>query len=298
MSLISGLFTLPIGYAMLAYKQVRFEFPLMGSENGKDFERIYKSDSRYNEVLQSLPGTHIKKKMQPFLDNVGIRKDIIFAETPNLGFCSGVGTNMFKKYDAAVMIAPGFYEADKDACTWVMKHEISHIKNNDGFTMSCVPGVCQLAAAVFGMCSLSFLPALGVAFTVGIVSHSVFSQWREAKADDFAIENSTDEELKGGRRVLKGFQATNLEERKTFWKRIAISSSGENRLDIAHPSITSRIQKIERILRERGVELDEATENPKMEVMKRYMANKKLEIERAVQQAGGVIGIMNEMWSF
>lgn len=298
MSLVSGLFTLPVGLAFQVYKQVRFELPLEG-RSWASSERIHKTDPRYAEVLSALPGSHIKSAMQPFLDKAGIRKDLIFVETPNLGFCSASGTNMFRNGDAAVMVAPDFYEADKDACSWVMKHEISHIKYNDLFTMCGVPAVCQLAASIFGMCSLSFLPALGLAFTVGMVSQALFSKWREAKADDFAIENSSHEELKGGRRFLMAVQEMSIEERNTFWKRIEISPRGDMRSDILHPSITSRIQKIERALRIRNVAIDIEAERQKLDGgLKAYVMDKKREIEQVVEEAGGTFGVMKEMWSF
>lgn len=206
---------------------------------------------------------------------------------------------MFRNGDAALMVAPGLYEADKDACSWIIKHEISHIKHNDLFTMQCIPCVCQLAASIFGMCSLSLWPALGVAFTVGIVSQALFSQWREAKADDFAIENSSDEELKGGRRFFMAMQETNIEERNTFWKRIKISANGDMRSDILHPSITNRIQKIERALRTRNIDIDIEAEKRKPDGgLKACITNNKREIEQAAERAGGTFGIMKQMWSF
>jgi hypothetical protein len=297
MSLISGLFILPAGTAFQAYKQVSFELPLEESSLVSS-ERVYKDDPRYAQILSTLPGSHIKSAMQPFLDKAKIRKDLIFVENLNLGFCSALGTNMFRNGDAAVIVAPGFYEADKDACSWLMKHEISHIKHNDPFTMLCVPCVCELAASIFGMCSLSFLPALGVVFTVGNVSEALFSQWREAKADDFAIENSSDEELKGARRIFMALQEASIEERNTFWKRIAISASGDTRLDILHPSFTSRIQKIERALRIRNIVIDIEAERQKLDGgLKAYTTNVKRAIEQAVERAGGTWGVMKQMWS-
>jgi len=297
MSLISGLFTFPFGTAFQAYKQVRFELPLE-RKSSLGSERVYKGDPRYAQILSTLPGSHIKNAMQPFLDKIKIRKDLIFVEAPNLGFCSASGTNMFKNGDAAIMVAPGFYEADKDGCTWVMKHEISHIKHNDPFTIQCVPCVCQLAASIFGMFFLSFLPALAVAFTVGFVSLALFSRWREAKADDFAIENSSDEELKGGRRILMAMQEADIAKRNTLWKRITISASGDNRLDVLHPSITSRIQKIERALHARNIDVDIEAERRKLDSgLKAYITNKNREI-KAVEQAGGTFGILKQMWSF
>ncbi len=259
MSLVSGLFTLPFGRAFQIYLHASYEFPL----EEKRFvgpERVYKADPRYAELLRALPGSQIKGAMQPFLDQAGIRKDLIFFEDPNEGLASALGTNMFKNGNAVVRVAPGFYENDKDACSWIIKHEISHIKHNDNFTMHFVPFVCQLAASIFGMYSLSFFPALGLAFAVGIASFVLFSRWREAKADDFAIENSSDEELLGGRRTFMILQEMNIAARNTFWQRIAISASGENRMDILHPSLASRIQKIERTLRTRNTAIDIETD--------------------------------------
>ena len=55
-------------------------------------------------------------------------------------------------------------------------------------------------------------------------------------------------------------QEMNIAARNTFWQRIAISASGENRMDILHPSLASRIQKIERTLRTRNTAIDIETD--------------------------------------
>ncbi len=291
MSLLSGFFTLPSALALYVYKRMRFELSLwQGLESGSEI--IRKADPRYAQLLSDLVDSQIKNEMQEFLDKARIRKDLIFVETPNLGICSASGTNFFKNGDAVIEVAPGFYEFDKDACKFVMKHEISHIKHNDFFTTLCVPCVCQLAASIFGMCFLSFLPALVVAFAVSIVSYALFSQWREAKADDFAIENSSVEELKGGRRFFIAFQKVSIEERNTFWKRITISPGGDMRLDISHPSITSRIQKIEMALRAKNINInvEKQMSNARLII---FIANKKREIGRAIEQAGGIPSITN-----
>ena len=133
-----GFLILPVGLVFGAYDQAMYEFPLyQNSISGS--ERIHKEDSRYATVLGRLPGARIKAMMQTFLDTVGVRPDLIFYETHNIAFGTASGTNMFTKNDATVTIAPGLYETDKDGCTWIIKHEIGHIKYNDPFTMQCVP---------------------------------------------------------------------------------------------------------------------------------------------------------------
>ena len=268
MSLVSGIFTLPYSYVRLAYQQTSLKFSL---EERSDLgsETICKGDSRYAEVLKKLPGSHLKADMQPFLDKSGVRKDLIFFETPNIGLCSAVGTNRFTKGAAIIRVAPGFCEADKEACSWSMKHEISHVKNDDLFLMYSVRCICQLAASFFGMSCLSFFPAIGLAWTVGIVSQALFIQRQEARADDFAIENSSNEELQGGRRFLIAAKEVTLQERNTFWKRIIISVEGNDRSDILHPSITSRIHKVEKALRARNINVP--AEKGKIESLKQYV---------------------------
>lgn len=264
----------PYASVWLAYKEACFEFPLLVKQDKRTVgsEKIHKNDTRYKSLLKRVKGMHIKDALQPFLDAAKIRKDLIFCEALHFRFCAAAGTNMFLKQDAAIWVAPGFYEADQEACCWVMKHEISHIKYNDAFTTYCISGICQLAASIFGMCFLSLPAALGLSVTIGCISYYLFSNWRKGKADDFAIENSSDEELKGGRRFLMAAQEMNTENRGTFRTKFLISPV---------PSIPSRIKKIENTLRERQVKIDEVTERQKLNNVKSYMVNKKQEIERA-----------------
>ena len=106
-----------------------------------------------------------------------------------------------------------------------------------------------------------FLPALVFAFTI-----------------DFAIKHRSDEELKGGRRFLMALQKVNIERRNTVWERIVVSAKGKNRLDFLHPSIASRIEKIESALRDRKIQIDDddtaddtAVDQHRLILLKSYM---------------------------
>ena len=254
----------PLNYGLQAYKSTRVD---LAGNKGMDKES-------FDEKVKANPGHKIKTQMQPFFDQMGIRKDLIVVEQPNPGFCMAVGTNSFTKGNAVIVVMPGFQEVDKDACHWVIKHETAHIKNNDLFTMSLVPAISSLAAAILStvgaaVCfSIIAMPigaailipvgaALLVTGIVGFVAQAIFSQYREGKADDLAIAESTDEELKGGRRFLMSLNAINLRSRKTIWDKIIISSNGENRLDFLHPSTASRIRKIELALQQRNIKIDD-----------------------------------------
>lgn len=222
---------------------------------------------------------------------------MIVVETPNLGICTAQGTNLFRKGDAVVSLAPGLHDKDKEACHWVMKHEISHIKNNDTFTMPLIGSISSTATAVFGTLTMPWFSATALTISVGLTAFSLFSQWREGEADNFAIENSSNEELLGGRRILMAFQQMNLDECQTFWKKIAVSSYGNNTLDISHPSLTSRIEKIEKVLEKKGIVVDKEGEARKIENLKLFMIDKKSEIEKALAEAGGFLGILKQMYT-
>lgn len=297
MSSIIPLVITPGAYAFQAYKAVSYELTLVKT-SFFDFQqqKVYKGDPDYNAIFRSLSVNHVKEEIQPFLDKEKIRKDLIVIETPNRGICSAKGTNLFRKGDALVMLAPGIHAEDKEACHFIIKHEISHIKNNDLFTIPLTASISSFAAAVFGTCTMPRLSASLLTAAVGIMALSLFSQWREGIADDFAIENSSDDELLGGRRILMAIQQMNLDARETFWKKIEFSSFGDafnilhpslrsrikkidfssygDTFDILHPSLISRIKKIEKVLEKKEIVVDEEEEARKIENLKLFVINK------------------------
>jgi hypothetical protein len=215
----------------------------------------FKSSLQQENSSTYPPSTKLKDAMQPFLDEVGIRKDLIFFEDLRTK-CNAYGTSIFKSSQPVIAIIQGLYEADKDACTWVIKHEISHIKHNDALMTPAISCLCQLAAFTLGMKYRSFFPAVTLALITGIVSQTLFSKWREAKADDFAIKNSSNEELKGGLRYLMAVQKIH---------------SGKMPWNLTHPSFASRIQKIEKALHSRDAVVDPKEENQKTDKLTLFL---------------------------
>lgn len=259
----------PFGYSFQAYLNTRIDIPIF-TNTLTGLKRINKSSEQYNQGVRLLPGNSIKTELQPFFERMGIRKDLLVIEQlTTKSFNYSVGTNFFTKGDAAIFTCPNFEMTDKYACYWIMKHETAHIKYNDGFTMRLVPAICSLAAATFSTFKgFSLTSALLVTASVGFIAEILFSQYSERKADDLAIAESSIEELKGGRRFLLSFQQVHLENRKTTLQQMLISSSGENRLDYSHPSSQSRVQKIERVLRQKNVQIDEVEEAKKIADLK------------------------------
>lgn len=278
----------PASCALEAYKAANFELPLQ--KQSKIFgnlifepRRLHKSDPDYHQIVKALPGYHIKAEIQPFLDQENVREDLIIVESMNLGICSAAGTNIFSKGDAVVRLAPGFLQTDKDACHFIMKHEISHIKNNDNFTIPLVGSVCSTATAVFATLTMPWLAATQLTTFVGVSAFALFSLRRDGKADDLAIENSSNEELLAGRRFFMSLTKINIENRRTFWEKIAITPYGNNLFDIEHPSLTNRIEKIEKVLARKGVLINHAQENPKFEKLKVFMIENRNKLKKVAE---------------
>jgi hypothetical protein len=299
--------TSPVGCAFQAYTQATYEFPLIkyefplvkkGGFLGDVFpRRVFKHQSEYSQLVKTLPGYRFKESIQPFLDQQGIRKDLIVCEVPNIGFNTAMGTNRFMQADAAIFLSPGFMCADAGACHWVIKYEISHIKNNDAFNMHLISSIVSAVAAVFGALTLPWVTATLLTMAVGLATLTLFSQLVERRADAFAIENSSVEELMGGRRFFKAMQNMHRDERQTFWKKVEFSAAGENRLDLFHPSLSTRVQRIENELKKRGMMLggtliNRDGEDQKIEVLKGFLKEKKRELENEVAKIGGFWGLL------
>ena len=267
-------FLTPLYYGYQAYASTSITNSLEEVYDSGTIVRHRKGTPSYDEKIKEFLG-HNRVELGPFLQKLGVRKDLIVTPSPN-GLCAAKGTNFFSNGVAAISYSPDFEKTDYDACSFLIKHQTSHIINNDCFTMNFVPAVCTLAVAIFATFTMSMFCAALTVSAIGLVASAAFSQYRMRKADDLAIAESTDEELKGGRRLLLSLQELNAEELEKFWLRFIISPSGkdrlailpsslkrcienvafsgENMLDIWHPSLKSRIKKVEDELMRRGVE--------------------------------------------
>lgn len=204
----------------------------------------------------------LRQEIEPLLDQNRITKNIEFYEidkkdfSPTIG-AGAAGSDLIK--GALVFITKGFYEIDKEASGFLVKHEIGHIKHNDGITIPSLLAICHIASICLGLAVPSFalVHAIILVELVNIIAHPLITNWREAKADDFAIKHSSPQELVGGIRFFRALQEKYIEKRNThLWNRLFFSSSGESRLDTSHPSLASRIQKIQKALRTREVPID------------------------------------------
>jgi Zn-dependent protease with chaperone function len=240
-------------------------FPLLNTYNA------YKSTTIEFPSLDSL-NNEIKAQLDPFLKNAGLRNDLIIHEVAKRGIIAfAQGTNLFTSGAAIITVAMGLNNLDKEAFHWILKHEIGHIKNNDSFKTPLIGSICSTATAIFGALTrrhwlLTTLLTISVGFAVFIT----VSQWAERKADEFAIKYSSTEELLGARRLFISQISTNIALREIYPAEGTYSSSGECRFAISHPSLSSRLSRIENALVERSHEYDTTTEDYKIYTLITY----------------------------
>ena len=174
------------------------------------------------------------KELDGFLEAEEIRTDIKLISGP--GYVS-TGCNLLSFIPAQIMT---LQIEDKEADRFVMKHELSHIKNNDQVFMHLIGLTTCVAIAILST-RLTSKKIISFPLTLIIpsIAQILYMRYREAKADDFAISQATDEELKG---AFRFFSATNN-----------ATQDHKFALDISHPSILSRLEKVNKVLEAKGI---------------------------------------------
>ncbi len=240
-------------------------------------------------IPQAYLATHVKRPVETakvkfsrtgefssFISNLGIREDTFVIKNDTVNFCEAMGTSFFIQGKAIISINPRFYALDQEACLWAMKCKAFHIKNNDYFYRPSVSAISSLAAAIISTFFLPTISGVVVTMIAATVSYLLLSRHFEGNADDFAIANSSNGELKAARRFVKATLTYNLEKRgESKLLTFPISSAGDNRMIFASPSLTSRLKKIEAALQNRSIGLDDDEELHKINELKIFINNSK-----------------------
>lgn len=220
-------------------------FPLFFEENHPTIERI-------TNVLRD------------FLNIQGIRNDLVIGRYNGPG--QAFGTNYFTGGEAIIALSPMFYINNENGMIFTAKHEIAHIKNNDLFKFHLLTVICSLSVMIFSFCFLPvftwhipnipniptfFLLIFTYQWVVNLISLP-YIYYAELRADNFAIANSSADELRGGIEFFELMLAVNKNRRTSFMGRLIYSESGDDRHDLPHPYLTNRIQKIRNELVRRG----------------------------------------------
>lgn len=251
--MISALHTLSDFYSRV--------FPLQSLFiEGKSLYR--KLNVQIRHPLEDPVGPEIKEKYKAFFEKVGLRDDVVLAESSAIGmhFLLGMalGTNFLKRRVALIIVHHGLYKKDPDAAGFIVLHEAAHILHNDNL----IPKIVGFAASLFGTALINCIPLSSLLLKIGRnglqtrlswIGETVYSQYTERKADDFMITHATDGELKAARRMF----FIRVQQKKPWsW---------------THPSSQSRLEKVEAALKKRGIEFDIEEERVKTQELASFL---------------------------
>ena len=207
-----------------------------------------------NQPNFSWAGNSMKIALQPFLEKMGVRRDLFVTESNVSSVCCAEGSNFFHRH-AGIHMLPNLYSEDKDVALFLAKHEISHIKHNDLFWIPCVNFICAIGVAIFLPSDhMSREQALALIAVISFVAMCLYSQYVEQRADRVAIQESSQNELEGGLVFFEWMRGQNRTMRARHWiYQVILSPSGENRLDFLHPSFASRIKQVQNEINTRSL---------------------------------------------
>ncbi len=162
--------------------------------------------------------------------------------------------DFYSTIEGCIVVDAAVLQADPNAGCFLIQHEIGHVLAKDCYWTNLLSA---LPAFTFSYFCLQKRPITAMCIAAGIthLTSLIYGRHREGRADDYAIQHATKEELLGGLRV---FQAYGIIERHSggsgFFKKSHII------FDV-HPSHASRYAKIVRALAERQIPLPNF-ENP------------------------------------
>lgn len=181
----------------------------------------------------------VKKNFEDIICKTSISNNIQFRIIRHSQFCSARGINLF---NPCIFIPPILDKIDKNILSFIIKHELAHIKNNDCFFIPFSGLITNITLRYlvslisYGSVILNFLPQI-LSFIVIIL----VSRRQEKKADEYAIKNSNIEEL---------------EAAIIFFKAILSINRNFHLIDLLHPSLSERISTVEKNLNKTCVKID------------------------------------------
>lgn len=238
------------------------------------------------KIEETPESRYLEKKFDSVVKKVGINKSVAVREIPELGLMACGGAAAFEYYRSegarTIVLPPGLMNIDPHACSSVMKHELGHLKAQDAKidvvvqisssgivagiisrALRCIPRF-QTLIAVVGAVASYFAPS---------VIRDPISRWQEGCADDFSIANCNEEENMGGWRDFHAHLAVNRKLRERLGPKLhkIISPEGAILDEGTHPSLLSRVKKLEQNMNKESLEkLSTEEERRKIETLSVY----------------------------
>jgi len=198
---------------------------------------------------------NLAAKIEILRTRLSIPKPIAFKESTSAESLQAQGTVLFPGaagivYNPALLAQ--FSEAEWE---FFLAHELCHIRSNDQLLF----GLCASAIAIVTTVAISILfPSFALltafsikttTFGIGLIAKVIISRWREICADKQAFAVCSPEAQNGAISAFEKWRNAHIEARNDetvpyivqIWRKLTTSSEGNYRLDLLHPSFTTRI---------------------------------------------------------
>lgn len=224
--------------------------------------------SKEVRFLSEATRKELEEKIKHLTDKMGIKKEIVLMELDgSLTSAEAMGCCLLPG-KAGIGIYPGFIEISEGEQEFILAHELSHIKNNDMLSSPIFSGFVHVISTVaigilfpstivpfsswLGYMG-SYSPAVASGCFISIVAMIVFNRWREERADIAGFAACSDQGKKGALSVFQKKCGKNLTLRNDLFapwymillKSLLISPKGDDRLDLLHPLLSSRIKNLQ-----------------------------------------------------
>ncbi|MBA2368198.1 MAG: hypothetical protein H0V82_04135 [Candidatus Protochlamydia sp.] len=220
-----------------------------------------------------------------FIHNSGLTKEVYFITCPNNSAMEASGAN-HSAGSAFIKLTPGLCEVEWMGAKGILKHELTHIINNDPVTLPKIGAVTALACAIIPL--TSSLSSLGLALAAPMVAQNIYQMICEVRADTNAIRHSTNEELRGMCRVFKAM--LNIENEsyasKSVWDRFYSQAWSLTSFCYSCYSLSARIKKLEKelVLREAMI-INSQEEAIQISIIEECLRANNVQLEEAQQDS-------------
>jgi len=179
--------------------------------NGK---KIYSNTNEFKDHEIVKNGDKLKELYKDLLKKTHVRKDVYIIEYPHpMCFCVGYQLSLSKDSHAGIFMSKGLFELDRDAFSFLLKHELSHIKFCDVLMSSMISILGLTFCAWLASCFFSTWNIIYISIClIPLMNHFLGGLWmhyRETRADAFAIKHSTTDEIRGAVRYFSAIKKYN-----------------------------------------------------------------------------------------
>lgn len=205
----------------------------------------------------------IEEQIKSLANKLGVTKEIELIEDEN-DIAQAFGNAILPGKAVIGVNSQFFLNLSAEMVEFTLAHEICHIKHNDNLTtpsvliLTCL--VTTIALSLLFPCSAFFSLELAgnlvVSLVVGLVAMVILGQRQEELADKTAFPICSEKGKIGAIIFFEASLSANIKDRNemgiswmsSLWRKIIIDSDGENRNDLIHPPLKTRINYLQKLM--------------------------------------------------